>query len=255
MQVYIAVVHLLFLILVSEFLSAQNLPPPVVAIAPINLVLHVDSGSKETSGKYTLINLSDRDMKVKVEVSHFDVKNGNLVEIAPDENSIAPWVFVNPATFYLKPKSKKVIRVMVAPPEPLRDGEYRALITFREVPIRSGDNQIFFSIRSQLYLQVGNPVDKVEVDIKYEDETLEIAIFNKGQYHFAGQAYYYFTDDSSTEEPKLSDKNIIKLGKVFPAKKKVIKREINSDCNKLLVVEVVSIYTGEVVGKKFFDCK
>ncbi|WP_028855392.1 hypothetical protein [Psychrilyobacter atlanticus] len=50
------------------------------------------------------------------------------------------WVIVYPKIVYLKPNSKKVIRMAARPPKGLVEGEYRSHLVFEEVPVKKYDN-------------------------------------------------------------------------------------------------------------------
>lgn len=50
------------------------------------------------------------------------------------------WVIVYPKIVYLKPNSKKVIRMAARPPKGLVDGEYRSHLVFEEIPVKKYDN-------------------------------------------------------------------------------------------------------------------
>jgi hypothetical protein len=50
------------------------------------------------------------------------------------------WIIVYPKIVYLKPNSKKVIRMAARPPKGLVDGEYRSHLVFEEVPVKKYDN-------------------------------------------------------------------------------------------------------------------
>jgi len=50
------------------------------------------------------------------------------------------WIIVYPKIVYLKPNSKKVVRMAARPPKDLADGEYRSHIVFEEIPVKKYDN-------------------------------------------------------------------------------------------------------------------
>jgi len=50
------------------------------------------------------------------------------------------WIIVYPKIVYLKPNSKKVIRMAARPPKNLVDGEYRSHLVFEEEPVKKYDN-------------------------------------------------------------------------------------------------------------------
>jgi len=49
------------------------------------------------------------------------------------------WIIVYPKIVYLKPNSKKVIRMAARPPQNLVDGEYRSHLVFEEIPVKKYD--------------------------------------------------------------------------------------------------------------------
>jgi len=50
------------------------------------------------------------------------------------------WIIVYPKLVYLKPNSKKVVRIASRPPKDLPDGEYRSNLVFEEIPTKKYDN-------------------------------------------------------------------------------------------------------------------
>lgn len=50
------------------------------------------------------------------------------------------WIIVYPKLIYLKPNSKKVVRIASRPPKDLLDGEYRSNLVFEEIPTKKYDN-------------------------------------------------------------------------------------------------------------------
>lgn len=50
------------------------------------------------------------------------------------------WIIVYPKLVYLKPNSKKVVRIASRPPKDLVDGEYRSNLVFEEIPTKKYDN-------------------------------------------------------------------------------------------------------------------
>ncbi|MEI6856993.1 hypothetical protein [Psychrilyobacter sp.] len=50
------------------------------------------------------------------------------------------WIIVYPKMVYLKPNSKKIIRMAARPPKGLVDGEYRSHLVFEEMPVKKYDN-------------------------------------------------------------------------------------------------------------------
>ncbi|OQY41822.1 MAG: hypothetical protein B6227_03985 [Fusobacteriia bacterium 4572_74] len=50
------------------------------------------------------------------------------------------WIIVYPKLVYLKPNSKKVIRMAARPPKGLVDGEYRSHLVFEELPVKKYNN-------------------------------------------------------------------------------------------------------------------
>lgn len=50
------------------------------------------------------------------------------------------WIIVYPKLVYLKPNSKKVVRIASRPPKDLVDGEYRSNLVFEEIPTKKYGN-------------------------------------------------------------------------------------------------------------------
>ncbi len=50
------------------------------------------------------------------------------------------WIIVYPKIVYLKPNSKKIVRMAARPPQGLADGEYRSHLVFEELPVKRYDS-------------------------------------------------------------------------------------------------------------------
>ena len=50
------------------------------------------------------------------------------------------WIIVYPKIVYLKPNSKKIIRMSARPPQGLKNGEYRSHLVFEELPVKKYDS-------------------------------------------------------------------------------------------------------------------
>jgi|GEM_PF-1401053 len=78
--------------------------------------------------KIYLKNESDKLKKIKI-YSRRPVNQEN------QELYMGDWIIVYPKIVYLKPNSKKVVRMSARPPQGLADGEYRSHLVFEELPL------------------------------------------------------------------------------------------------------------------------
>jgi len=85
-----------------------------VSVSPA--IVSVDIKKGRPSGRFEISNTGEEEQRYRVLATHFEqTASGGLNVIPPDENSLAPWIKFNPREFTLPPKSRKVIRYVIAP--------------------------------------------------------------------------------------------------------------------------------------------
>ncbi len=97
------------------------------------------------------------------------------------------WVIVYPKMVYLKPNSKKVIRMAARPPKGLVDGEYRSHLVFEELPVKKYDNS-------------EKDKEKVEVNIDIIHILVSTVYGYSGKLEYGGifEDFQVVTDDKMT---------------------------------------------------------
>ena len=97
------------------------------------------------------------------------------------------WVIVYPKVVYLKPNSKKVVRMAARPPKNLVDGEYRSHLVFEEIPVKKYDNS-------------EKDASKVEVNIDIIHILVSTVYGYSGKLEYGGifEGFQVVTDDKKT---------------------------------------------------------
>ena len=105
-----------------------------VAITPQIYTIDLDKQPNQTYS-FRLMNFSKAAIPIAVSVVNWTMNAKGQVEPAPlEEQSLAPWLQINPTRFVLLPKSSQVVRFAIRPAVPLRPGEHRAMIYFSQEP-------------------------------------------------------------------------------------------------------------------------
>lgn len=97
------------------------------------------------------------------------------------------WIIVYPKIVYLKPNSKKVVRMAARPPKGLVDGEYRSHLVFEEIPVKKYDNS-------------EKDANKVEVNIDIIHILVSTVYGYSGKLEYGGvfEGFQVVTDDQKT---------------------------------------------------------
>ena len=105
-----------------------------VAITPQIYTIDLDKQPNQTYS-FRLMNFSKTAIPIAVSVINWTMNAKGQVEPAPlEEQSLAPWLQINPTRFVLPPKSSQVVRFAIRPAVPLLPGEHRAMIYFSQEP-------------------------------------------------------------------------------------------------------------------------
>ena len=105
-----------------------------VAITPQIYTIDLDKQPNQTYS-FRLMNFSKTAIPIVVSVINWTMNAKGQVEPAPlEEQSLAPWLQINPTRFVLPPKSSQVVRFAIRPAVPLLPGEHRAMIYFSQEP-------------------------------------------------------------------------------------------------------------------------
>jgi P pilus assembly chaperone PapD len=108
-------------------------PPAQVAVSPPRVEMTLDGASGTES--LHVMNLSDKSVRVKLSVAHWDLDDENQVRvIPPTEQSLDQWLIVNPLEATIGAKDQQTIRLAVRPRVAPSPGEHRAIIYIEQQP-------------------------------------------------------------------------------------------------------------------------
>ncbi len=103
-----------------------------LGVAPTRFEIDLDEGPSTHSVR--VLNLSQRDTLVEVEVLNFDLDEDNKVRILPpDEQSLDQWMVLNPLQFRIPAAGSQAVRFSIRPRVEPAAGEHRAMLYFTEV--------------------------------------------------------------------------------------------------------------------------
>lgn len=181
--------------------DAEGLPrtPAQIGLSPQLFEISLDEPL--ATHAYRLHNMGGSDTRVRIRVSHWTLDaDGELVELAPDDRSLAPWLVVNPSVVDLPAGTTRAVRFSARPAHPLPPGEYRALLVFDEeppAPADAGDPAATmrlsgrFRISSAIYASTGAVVRGGEVlGVEAGSSALVIRARGEGSGHARFQARY-----------------------------------------------------------------
>ncbi len=139
-------------------LSAMGLPAwAQVAITPQIYTIDLSSQQHQTYS-FRLMNFAKTSIPVVVSVVNWTMNAQGQVEPAPlQEQSLAPWLQINPSRFVLPPDGSQVVRFAIRPAVRLTAGEHRAMIYFSEQPQGSqpkGTFKVLFQLGAAVYARV-----------------------------------------------------------------------------------------------------
>jgi len=146
-------------------------PSPALAtlsIHPAYVEFNLDRG--RPSETITVTNLTDGEMRYRAHVRHFlYTRDGAILQVEPDEHSLAAWTKLNPKEFTLPGKGSRVIRLSVIPPNNLAPGEYWAAIEFEplEGRIAEGEDAAGRKVRLEVTASIMVPIVGQVGEIEY----------------------------------------------------------------------------------------
>lgn len=104
-----------------------------VAITPPIQNIRLDGPARTYA--FRLINRGDQPKEMQVQVINWTMDtDGHVHRIAPTQQSLQPWMQVNPREFTIPAGGSQVVRFAVRPAVKLKPGEHRAMVFFDEVP-------------------------------------------------------------------------------------------------------------------------
>ena len=184
------------LIILSILILFQSLYPSIL-ISPVRFIFSVSPGKLYTDA-IRVRNMAKARVYVKVYPSDFTInEEGTLSFYDPGtiENSVSPFIRINPTFFKLEPNQEKWVRFTVRMPENIK-GELHGMIFFQTVPggmEKAKGHQVFLSTRlgAVVYASTKGKIEKLaEISNFYLKEnsrkgTIEYSIIleNKGNVH------------------------------------------------------------------------
>ena len=140
---------------------------PQVALSPQIADFSLDAPAQTQS--FRLSNQAKLPMHVVVSVQNWTMDIDGRVSVTPaTEQSLAPWVEINPTSFTVDPGQSQVVRYAIRSAVKLEPGEHRAMVFFTEQP--SPDEQAkpttlraYFKLGAAIYAHVGPVQENGEV--------------------------------------------------------------------------------------------
>ncbi len=149
--------HAVWLLAAALGLLPASVVMAQVAITPQIYTIDLDKQPNQTYS-FRLMNFSKAAIPIAVSVINWTMNAKGQVEPAPlEEQSLAPWLQINPTRFVLSPESSQVVRFAIRPAVPLLPGEHRAMIYFSqqaEGPQPKGTFRVLFQLGAAVYARV-----------------------------------------------------------------------------------------------------
>ncbi len=152
---YLSRATALLLILLAGLVTAP-LVRAQVALTPQIYTIDLDKPGQTWS--FRLINFTKDPKPVTVSVINWTMDaKGNVLPAPLEEQSLAPWIQINPTSFVLPANGSQVVRFAIRPAVPLGPGEHRAMIFFSEQPQGAqpkGTFRALFRLGAAVYARV-----------------------------------------------------------------------------------------------------
>lgn len=97
-------------------------------------------GAEEITEIFEIQNVSNDSLRIKVSLEDFEIDEmGNTIFLPPEslENSIAPFITINPEDFFVPPLTKEFVRITFRIPKDREIPEYYGMVLFKSQPIPS----------------------------------------------------------------------------------------------------------------------
>ena len=145
----------LLLILLAGLIAAP-LARAQVALTP--QIYTIDLDKPDQTWSFRLINFTKDPKPVTVSVINWTMDaKGDVLPAPLEEQSLAPWIQINPTSFVLPANGSQVVRFAIRPAVPLGPGEHRAMIFFNEQPQGAqpkGTFRALFRLGAAIYARV-----------------------------------------------------------------------------------------------------
>ncbi len=145
----------LLLILLAGFIAA---PTVCAQVALTPQIYTIDLDKPDQTWSFRLINFTKDAKPVTVTVVNWTMDaKGDVLPAPLQEQSLAPWIQINPTSFVLPANGSQVVRFAIRPAVPLGPGEHRAMIFFNEQPQGTqpkGTFRALFRLGAAIYARV-----------------------------------------------------------------------------------------------------
>ncbi|HEU4670453.1 MAG TPA: hypothetical protein VFR91_07080 [Dyella sp.] len=148
-------------------LAFSSAASPQVALSPQIDDISLDAPAQTHA--FRLSNQAKLPMHVTVSVQNWTMDiDGRVRTIPATEQSLAPWVEINPTTFTVEPGQSQVVRYAIRPAVKLTPGEHRAMVFFTEQPSPDDTSKpatlrAYFKLGAAIYGHVGPVQERGEV--------------------------------------------------------------------------------------------
>lgn len=155
-----------------------------VALTPQMYTINL--GKTNQTWSFRLINFTNEPKPVIVSVINWSMdSHGNIIPSPIEEQSLAPWIQINPTSFTLPANGSQVIRFAIRPAVPLVPGEHRAMIFFSEQSSNNaqpnGTFRALFRLGAAIYARVPPYTMLGEISsIKPTAKGIEFKVYNAG---------------------------------------------------------------------------
>lgn len=180
-------------------------------VAPTKMEVNL---SRATASSYIVTNTGTERLRITASPIYIPIKEfKDLTPVAIVNDDISKSIMLSPKTVSLKPGESRTIRVLIKPKK-LPEGEYRANILFKTIPIRHlKDNKKSKKIAIKLgfklelapviYARIGKPKPKLSYNCFVKDKKYCIEVVNKGNARFDGWANLYSTSSKYLSKTKV----------------------------------------------------
>lgn len=158
---------------------------PQVALSPQIADISLDAPAQTHA--FRLSNQAKLPMQVVVSVQNWTMDIDGRVSVTPaTEQSLAPWVEINPTSFTVEPGQSQVVRYAVRPAVQLEPGEHRAMVFFTEQPspedrAKPTTLRAYFKLGAAIYAHVGPVQENGEVtSLRTDARAATFTLHNSG---------------------------------------------------------------------------
>lgn len=181
--------------------SAAPLPASAleIAVSPARFELDLDNGRKTQT--LEIVNSSDREVEVGIELANFDLdENNQLRVLPPTEQSLDQWIAINPMRVKLPANGRRTMRFAIRPQVQPAPGEHRAVIFLNEDKSNRTPDGIEFKFRLGVvvYGQVGEANRQAILhSVGADQRGMTLDIQNVGNAHARFKGLYAVWDAGS----------------------------------------------------------